>query len=310
MTRDEGLRLICQAALMENGPAKEYLCEQLDQCWIVNDGEAQLLLALAWLSPENALKYGEELNVDQEGITGSIQKLQEAHEFHALSAEGKTAHRTLTELLPGNSPEVERRRRGYSLSQLIALEAEPGMDSRVAGNTDQMNPFFLARMWMRNSDFWVGLIGLLPAGVPLMVIGQFILELRATPADLARLAGIAQQRCRSQSKPITDTELSHLLHMLSFLEPRVPEKLIPIIPDMLRIIDLERNKNSAMLMARVLVLIARLGLGTDKTILPLLRHLGHSQVSEQSQHWSRQVQQYMENFIPVPREAYELVKLL
>jgi hypothetical protein len=135
MTDDEGLRLVCRAALRENSSARDFLHARLEACLAETEGERQLLLALAWLDPDSALSYCNAENhrylLNQEGVYDSINELCAAHRFYALSAEEKAAHRVMTGLLPADAPEVKERRHLYHLAALIAREAAGGMGSTI-----------------------------------------------------------------------------------------------------------------------------------------------------------------------------------
>lgn len=315
MMSKEVFQPVCEAALLKNHEARDFLCYKLDHLPADSEGEVQLISALAWVSPDDALRYYERSNGDasrnrmpsSQSFLEYIKELQEAYRFSTLSAEEQDAYQAITALLPEHSPEKKARQEVPKLSRLVHLEPEEDSGGEYP---DKLTFFSTARLYLKDPELWGTNLATASADVPQVLLGFWALEARASPSDIELVAKFLQRRCKALSKPLTNNELFYLTQVLDFLEPRVPEKLIPVVPDMLRIIDLERNENSATLMARVLVLIARLGLSTDKTILPLLRHSGHSQVSEQSQHWSRQVQQHMENFTPVPREAYELVNLL
>ncbi|MGC4042919.1 MAG: hypothetical protein QM758_03875 [Armatimonas sp.] len=328
MTEVQAQRLVCEAALLDDTRAAAKLLGQaLDALTEQDEVMATLLLAYAWVDPEDALR-----RCQQPAWAGRtrqpswlyddwvptipfwIEQIREAHSLYRLDTEEKTAYAAMTELLPRSLPQYSQRRGALKLA--CALDspekflAVRNWETYVIRN-DGLSVFLAAELWkVCPYQLWEKLQDLPRFAPRLLPIGQWVLSARYKPENLPLLIAITHIQCEKHGGTYSGTELSAVFKSLEVLEAHAPQELRKIVPAVLKIISAGNGARDSVLTAYALVLVSRLNLDGYELIRPLVSRIrGRKGISE-SRRWARQIQHQVKRYEPVLPQVTELVYLL
>lgn len=311
MTIAQAQQFICKAALLEDTEASAFLNQQLSELSDFTEGAMELLLAYGWLAPQDALTWYQSASfVPTNHPVGEwLEQLLEAQQFGAKSAEELMVYSTLTALLP-SSPEQERRLRVQWLARAMISPERILEDPHWYRQLT--NPFLKARLWKWfPKQYWEELQKypmLLRGSYP---VGQLMLAYLGESGHLPLLFNLTLARQHYAKGAYKELEVFALLAALDTLETHHPRELKNALQSLIFYdIPEQGSSHEELLMARLLVLIARLDRENGNLLRPFVVRVSQAVDGRAVRRWARVVARHIAQFGPVPDSAYQLARVV
>ncbi|MGC4042917.1 MAG: hypothetical protein QM758_03865 [Armatimonas sp.] len=319
MAKSDTLFLICQAAVLPDDAAHDLISTYLNArlALLTEDdylGE-MLLFALAWFDPEAALNCYDTLSSEvRQGIDRSwLEAYREAQQLQGRSSEEMAVYNTMTALLPQDSPEAEKRHRArwlyfarWSHDEFFALHH---WSRDLHGNI-----FVFARLWLaapellrerlialRNSALWSGLY---------YSLSQMLLVAQGQPSNIPRLMELTHEFLSMKHQGRLGLEMHALGYSLGFLRAHAPEQAIELIPELVVLLGLGKEREGAALTAHILVLLTDFRLDTAELLVPLRERVEQDPKQDMVRRWLRGIQHRLPNLTTEPASSQEWVRIL
>ncbi|MGC4042920.1 MAG: hypothetical protein QM758_03880 [Armatimonas sp.] len=307
MTTTQAFRVVCEAAALEDAPAADLLRHHIARLPQDDDGKGLLLVALAWLAPAEARNSLSDVGIWGPSIQGTIERLWEAHQLCAESEEAQHTYAVMTALLPQGLPTTERRIQIHWLA--TALNSPEEFLARPDWSRYVLEPFLAARLWHHHTEsFWSALQQDTRVQVRFTSMGMVVLANRAGEQDIPILLELLKDR--GHWTPFIGLEASALFQVIGVLETRAPQEMAALTPGILRALGRGQGEKDSILTARVLVLLARLGLSDIALLNPLIERIRSQPNHRVSRRWVRHVVRIVRQLEPKPTQAQAHARLL
>lgn len=307
MTETQALRVVCQAAALDDIEAAALLCQHLEALPPDVETRRTLIGAHAWIDPVAAKVWAQNLPEPDSFEHREVEKLHKAHILRLEGREQQEAYNTITALLPSREVETMRRKQVYYWA--VALTSPEDFLALPEWFLVMNSPFLVARLWHNHTErLWEALRHNQGLQAHFSSIGQVMLASRANERDVAILVEFLKNR--STPPAYSGLAASSLFHVIGVLEVRAPQEMATLAPEILCTLGRSSVEKDSVLTARMLVLLARLELDGLTLITPLLERVKAKQNHRVARRWARHVARMVRQFEPVPSEAHRLARLL
>lgn len=307
MTDSQALRIICEAALLEDSEAAALLRQHYSALPYDHDCKGEFLLALAWLNPEEARALMPELGFWAHTVETRIVHLCEAQALNQGEADGVLAYRTMTALLPLKPLKQDSRFQVQRYA--LALRSPEEYIAYVELYREQRDPFLIARLWHRHTEaFWKR--GVSDGSNKVRAIGRFVLAQRAKPEDLpARLTLYWERQKEYLEDMDEEQEYEGLLQTMAAFEAATPAQIEALAPQALAALIPLPEQATVALAARILRAAAKAGVSSTAVRQFLIEREGEKALPL-SHRWAAQVRKAISSEEPVLPVALEFVRIL